>query len=496
MNRKLSTLLFSVVTFALVSASAIAQDTRTVTEPRIPPVCATVRAGLTGPIAPADEAKLDTERLQQAIDGCAAGHAVELAADGAHDAFLSGPLELRRGVTLLVDRGVTLYGSRNPADYETRPGSCGIVTREHGAGCRPLIHADHADDAGIMGEGTIDGRGGEKLLVDGKPGPESWWDLAEDARKGGHQQVPRLIVFDASNNVTIYRITLKNSGFFHVTFNKGDGFTVWGLRIDTPKNARNTDGVDPGNGSRNVTVTHSFIRDGDDNIAIKGGAGGLTNMTVSHNHFYYGHGMSIGSETFGGVSKVLVTDLTLDGDDNALRIKSNPTRGGIVQDVTYEDVCIRDSRNPILLDTAYSYRGDGQGPVSGVQGYYVPQCADLGWREAAVWGTGFGASGGGKAGWSGADGRGGEVQDYGGARGCGAWAGACGFLRGGGRCEGYGQGWSRQAQLVFGAVCGFSSVASRLYPLPPSLFAQSLRAMRVRSGLQCADSGLKQRARL
>jgi polygalacturonase len=338
---------------------SLAQDTRVVTEPTVPPVCATLHAELRAPIQPPDETKLDTDRLQRGINNCQPGKALELAADGDRKAFLSGPLELRKGVTLLVDRGVTLYGSRNPADYETHPGSCGVVNNERG-GCRPLIHADRAEGAGIMGEGTIDGRGGAMLLVSGKPGPENWWDLAEDARKGGNQQVPRLIIFDHSNNVTLYKITLKNSPNFHVTFNNGNGFTVWGLRIDTPRSARNTDGVDPGNGSKNITVTHSFIRDGDDNIAIKGGAGGLTNMTVSHNHFYYGHGMSIGSETFGGVSKVLVTDLTLDGDDNGLRIKSNPTRGGLVDDVTYDDVCIRDSKNPILLDTAYSYPGNGK----------------------------------------------------------------------------------------------------------------------------------------
>jgi polygalacturonase len=346
---------------AFTFATARAQNTRNVTEPTIPPVCATLRAQLSAPhgIDPADETRLDTERLQSEISGCAAGKAVELAVDGSKNAFLSGPLELRQGVTLLIDKGVTLYGSRTPDDYATRPGSCGVVSNERG-GCRPLIHANHADGAGIMGEGTIDGRGGAKLLVNGKPGPESWWDLANDARKGGNQQVPRLVIFDSSNDVTIYRITLRNSANFHVTYNNGDGFTVWGLRIDTPKTARNTDGVDPGNGSKNITVTHSFIRAGDDNIAIKGGKGGLSNMTVSHNHFYYGHGMSIGSETYGGVSKVLVTDLTLDGDDNALRIKSNPTRGGVVKDVVYDDVCVRDSRNPILLDTAYSYPGNGK----------------------------------------------------------------------------------------------------------------------------------------
>ena len=397
MSPRSSSAVFSVAAIAFLCALAQAQDTRVVTEPTIPPVCATVRAQLAAPrgIEPSDETKLDTGRLQSAIDNCAPGKALELAADGARDAFLTGPLELRKGVTLLVDKGVTLYGSRNPDDYATRPGSCGVVNNDRG-GCRPLIHASHADGTGIMGEGTIDGRGRAKLLVRsraggedaGKPGPESWWDLANDARKGGNQQVPRLIIFDASNNVTIYRITLKNSGFFHVTYNNGDGFTVWGLRIDTPKNARNTDGVDPGNGSKNITVTHSFIRTGDDNIAIKGGAGGLTNMTVAHNHFYYGHGMSIGSETYGGVSKVLVTDLTLDGDDNALRIKSNPTRGGVVQGVTYDDVCVRDSRNPILLDTAYSYPGKGKD--------LFPQYKDITFHDVRI-------SGGGKVQFGGLD---------------------------------------------------------------------------------------------
>ena len=195
----------------------------------------------------------------------------------------------------------------------------------------------------------------------------SWWDLAEQARAGGGQQVPRLIVADYSDNFTLWRITLKNSPNFHVVYNHGNGFTVWGLKIDTPQRlARNTDGVDPGGGSKNITITHSYIRAGDDNVAIKGGPGGVTNMTVSHNHFYWGHGMSIGSETNGGVSKIRVFDLSLDGPDNGIRIKSNGSRGGLTQDVIYDDVCIRNSPNPITLDTAYSAAGtlEGNSPPS------------------------------------------------------------------------------------------------------------------------------------
>ena len=357
-----------------------AQDTRQVTEPVIPPACVSLDAQLTavgGQIANGDERKLDTERIQQALDHCAKGKAVVLRAHGAAHAFLSGPIQLRDGVTLVVARGVTLFGSRDPEAYARSPGSCGLVN-EAPPGCRPLIGADHVTGAGVMGDGTIDGRGGAQLL--GKD--VTWWQLAEQARAGGRQQVPRILVANYADNFTIYRITLKNSPNFHVVYNHGDGFTVWGLKIDTPqRGARNTDGVDPGNGSRNVTITHSWIRTGDDNVAIKGGEGGITNVSIVHNHFYWGHGMSIGSETYGGVSRILVDDLSLDGPDNGIRIKSNASRGGLVQDVVYNNVCIRNSPNPLFFDTGYTAAGT-------LEGNRLPTYKDITLRHVRISGGG------------------------------------------------------------------------------------------------------------
>ena len=344
-----------------VASCLAAQDTRTVIEPFFPQLCTTVDAQLQSQghtLAPGDEQKLDTARIQKAIDKCGKGRAVLLHVNETNNAFLSGPLELKPDVTLIVGVGVTLYASRDAALYAVSPGSCGIVSHGGGRGCKPLIAVDHASDSAIMGDGVIDGRGGEKMLGS----QYSWWDLAEQARAGGGQQVPRLIVANDSDNFTLYRITLRNSPNFHVSYNHGNGFTVWGVKIDTPQRlARNTDGIDPGNGTKNVTITHSFIRAGDDNVAIKGGPGGATNMTISHDHFYWGHGMSIGSETNGGVSKIRVFDLSLDGPDNGIRIKSNGSRGGLTEDVVYDDVCIRNSPNPITLDTAYSAAGTLQG---------------------------------------------------------------------------------------------------------------------------------------
>ena len=333
-----------------------AQDTRTVTEPFLPALCAMLDAQLqtTGrSLAPADETQLDTARIQRALDRCGRGRGVLLRVNHGADAFLSGPLQLRRDVTLIVGRGVTLYASRSPRLFDLTPGSCGVVNNSD-EGCKALVNVLNAPGSAIMGDGTIDGRGGETML-----GSDSaWWQLALSARNGLHQQVPRLIYADGSSNFTLYRITLRNSPFFHVVYDRGSGFTVWGVTIDTPKDeAHNADGIDPGAGSSNITITHSFIRTGDDHVALKAGTGGVTNMTVSHNHFYWGHGMSIGSETYGGVSAIRVFDLSIDGADDGLRIKSNNNRGGLTRDVVYDDVCIRNSPHPIILDASYSNAG-------------------------------------------------------------------------------------------------------------------------------------------
>ena len=353
---------FLAVPLLLIAPALPAQDTRKVVEPHIPAACVTLEAAIAanhGVIAEKDERSLDTERIQHAIDTCAAGKAVVLRAHGRNDVFLTGPLALRPGVTLVVDANTALVASRDPRIYDLAPGSCGIVS-ERGHGCKPLIAGSGAQDSGIMGLGSIDGRGGAKLLGQ----DASWWDLAHEAKiTDKNQSVPRLISMDHSNGFTLYKITLRNSPNFHVGVNDTDGFTAWGVNIMTPKTARNTDGIDPGS-SRNVTITYCFIHTGDDDVAVKSGRSGpASNISILHNHFYTGHGMSIGSGTNGGVDHMLVEDLTIDGADNGIRIKSDRSRGGLVHDLVYRDVCIRDTKNPLVFTPLYTNFGGDQLPV-------------------------------------------------------------------------------------------------------------------------------------
>ncbi len=381
----------------LLCGVAFAQDTRVVTEPKIPPVCTTLKASLLAPpdvnggkIADADENKLDTDRIQKALDGCGAGKAVELAlgtvqASGntrigipARNAFLTGPLELREGVTLLVDKDVTLYGSRDPRVYEIPnpnakpddPVRCGTsqprpttfpaplaqgAPARRGGGCRALLTIN-VKNAAIMGEGTVDGRGYAKIL--GKD--YSWWEQARKAQPNDDLYFnTRLLVASHADGLILYGIHLHNSPNFHVSVNQTNGFTAWGVHLQTPVNkallgtandARNTDGIDPGS-SQNVTIAHSWIDNGDDNVAIKSG---VTHMSVLDNHFYTGHGMSIGSETVPGQSFLLVDGLVEDHTTSGVRIKSNVKRGGPVHDLVYRNICMRDVPIPIAISPYYT----------------------------------------------------------------------------------------------------------------------------------------------
>ncbi len=339
----------------VAAAPALATGAAAVSQPSIPATCTTLDAQLETSdelFSSSDESTPpDTTRIQDALNSCSGtGKAVVLAPSGSDNAFLSGPLSLPASVTLVVDDGATLYASRNPANYQVSgQATCG-TTASTGNGCKPFINVT-GSDAGIMGtqgsngsQGEIDGRGDQDILGTST----TWWALSSQAQTDDDQQNnPRLIESDGHNNLTVYDIDLVNAPLFHIYFQSGDGLTVWGVRIKTPATARNTDGVDP-DSSTNVTVNASYIQDGDDGIAIKTNASAASDITIENSHFYGTHGISIGSETQFGVSNVLIENDTIQGTDSSgnestsnsgIRIKTDSSDGGKVNDVTYDGIC-------------------------------------------------------------------------------------------------------------------------------------------------------------
>ena len=377
----------SIAVNAPPQAPAVATgDSRTVTEPSFPAVCTALTAALTSvndDIPASVDATVtnpDGARIQAALNSCAAsnpGQAVELSVDGAgHNAYLTGPLTMPSNVTLLVDPGVVVYFSRNVQDYDKVAGThtCGTVNSSSAtSSCQPLIDIKNATNVGIMGFGKLDGRGGDTLIntFPSSFAGQSWWGLSSIANSGGSQQNPRFIQIDSgSSNITLYKITIRNSPLFHVsTTGAASNFTAWDIKIVTPTSSRNTDGIDPGN-AQNFTITRSWISDGDDNIAV--GAANTTpatNISVTNNHFFAGHGESIGSYTQGGVSNVLFDGNmssgngtagagssvanTADSNSTGIRIKSGYDRGGVVSNVQYSNSCFQFHKAEIVFNPNY-----------------------------------------------------------------------------------------------------------------------------------------------
>lgn len=347
-----------------------APDPRLPSEPTISPPCATLSATKTATQGfLADENNPDTARVQSAISGCPPGHSVKLQSAGGNNAFLSGPLSMVAGVTLWIDASTTLFASRDPRDFDVSAGSCGTYANNSSTGCKPLIEVGVAN-AAIVGEGAIDGRGGEPMIG---LGSTSWWDLAKSARAAGSKHSnPTLIDVSGAQGFALYRLTLHNSPAAHVVLTS-KGFVVWGVTVLTPSatmnslgktvtanDAPNTDGIDP-SGASDGFLVYSKISTGDLQIAVKAGSRGpAQNLIIAHDRLGTGHGMAIGSETNSGVSNVAIYDISMDGtlpdghmssaDRNGIRLVSGPSRGGHVTGVTYDDVCVRDLDNPIVID--------------------------------------------------------------------------------------------------------------------------------------------------
>jgi polygalacturonase len=345
------------------------------TEPVIPPPCTTVLATKTVAAGvattDADEAALDTDAIQTAINACPAGQSVKLAADASKNAFLVGPIRVPSGATIWIDAGVTVYASRNPRVFDAKPGACG--TAASNSSCSGVFNMAGVNNTGLMGAGTVDGQGGQAVLGSAS----TWWQL-NDAANGG-LAAPRLVSANLGSDLVIAGLRFQNSGKFHIVLTGVRGFVIWGVTIITDPSSPNTDGIDPA-GSSNGVIAYCKISTGDDNIAIKGaGPMVVDNIIIAHNHFGRGHGMSIGSETNVGVRNVKVCDLSLDGTDNGLRIKSDIGRGGLVTGISYTDVCMRNVTSPLVFNPFYT---------SGATGTLIPNFQNITLSNVHVLGGG------------------------------------------------------------------------------------------------------------
>ncbi len=286
-----------------------------------------------------NELKNSTRAIQHAIDACSkAGGGIVTLMPGK---YVTGALFLKSDVHLRLDRGVTLLGSQDDADYPS------IWTRVAGIEMKwpaALINVNEQQNVEISGGGTIDGQG------------EKWWNRYWDLRRiydarglrwaaDYDAERVRLLVIWKSEDVTVKNLSLQRSGFWTTQVVYSDHVTVDGLKISDNAGS-STDGVDIDSSSR-VLVQNCDIDDDDDDICLKAGrdADGLRvnrpteYILIQNNIVRHGAGIvTFGSETSGGIRKVVVYHNQGFGTSEGIRFKSARTRGGFVEDVLIRDL--------------------------------------------------------------------------------------------------------------------------------------------------------------
>lgn len=300
----------------------------------------------------------NTKAIQTALDSAsAAGGGVILFSNGK---FLTGPLELKSNDTLYIDSTASLLGTTNMKAYY-KPGA---DTTKPPSSLQPLLTANHANNIAIIGKGYIDGQGQE------------WWTAYNN---GTISVRPRMFQPNYCNNVLLKNITLKNSPQFHFIPEWCNNVTVDSVTILAPSNSPNTDGIDPAT-CHNVHIKNCYIDTGDDNVAVKSGRydpsdpnAGCSRIYVSHCTFIHGHGVSIGSETGGGVDSMYIDSCTFNGTTNGLRIKSYRGNGGNVRGIHYSNITMTNVEYPIYFSEYYPHipsQSDTAQPITSLTPHY------------------------------------------------------------------------------------------------------------------------------
>lgn len=293
---------------------------------------------------------VETAAIQAVIDRAAAegGGTVVFPAGK----YLSGALFFPRGVNLRVEKKAFLQGTVNPDDYPLVKTRFEGIEREWKSA---FLNFDHSEGVSVSGAGTIDGNG------------VPWKDIPF-----GNSGRPRLLCFTGCDGGSVTGLHLQNQASWcvHVLYTRG--FTIDGLDICAIDYIPSSDGIDIDSCS-DVYIANTFISVHDDDISIKSGKDEdgrrvgrpSENILIEDCHFAYGHGaVTMGSEISGGIRNVTSRRIKVDGDNwGPIRFKSQPARGGWVENITFEDYEISDVRNILDINLEWIARRNGQEPV-------------------------------------------------------------------------------------------------------------------------------------
>ena len=313
--------------------------------------------------ANSDTTKVITKNIQAAIDECAkAGGGIVSFKPGT---YVSGSVFLKNNVHLKIDKGVLILGSQNFDDYpEMQTRIAGIETSWPAA----LINVIDAKNVAVTGSGIVNARG--KFCWD------KYWAMRKEYDTKGLRWIVdydakrvRTFLVQNSSDITLKGLTFKNAGFWTVQLLYSTRLTVDGVTIKNNEDGSgpSTDGIDV-DSSTWTLIENCDIDCNDDNFCLKAGRD-WDGLRVNKPTEYVvirkciarrGAGLiTLGSETSGSIRHILATDLVAKHTDNGLRIKSATIRGGVIENIYFQNSKLDSTKNIFQFNLnwypAYSY---------------------------------------------------------------------------------------------------------------------------------------------
>ena len=290
--------------------------------------------------------------------------------------FLSGAIHLQSRVNLHVTRDATIRFTTNTTAYLpvvfTRYECVEVMNFS------PPIYAFEQQDIAITGTGTLDGQGQAWHLW-----RDRWRPDVQALVELGNQDVPvaqrvfgegrylrpNFIQPVRCRNVLIEGVKVINSPMWTITPTYCTNVTIRGVTVETT--GPNTDGCDP-DSSTDVWIKDCVFSNGDDCIAIKSGRDRdgrrvnipSENIVIQDCVFKAGHGgVTMGSETAGGIRNVFAENCQFDSPDldMAMRFKSNPARGGFVENIYLRNCTVKTAKFGIHMTLRYGSSGAREG---------------------------------------------------------------------------------------------------------------------------------------
>ncbi|MGH9604197.1 MAG: glycoside hydrolase family 28 protein [Terracidiphilus sp.] len=295
--------------------------------------------------------------------------------------YISGPIEMVSNLTLYFDAGAIV---QFPAvKFPFTPG------RQQGVETLtpvPLIGGHDLENVAVEGRGVLMSNNADWMKLhprmpatDGSEGSANgpyWENLLNSLEEGkavSHAEYeavaaelrPSFVRFMNCKNILIDGLRFIGSPMWTVHLLYSENATVENLVIETYPGVH-TDGIVI-DSSRFVRVSNDYIDTGDDGIVIKSGkdADGLRvnrpteDVTISNCTVHHAHGaVTIGSETSGSVRNIVASNITAVDTQNGARIKSRRGRGGVVEEVRFDNWTMENVGEGITVTNYYLMEGE------------------------------------------------------------------------------------------------------------------------------------------